>query len=158
MVTGTGANLPADVYPPPVATLQAIGLDDRGCPNPAGVEGEAVLDAAAALAVMRAYFSADPATAQQARDPVLWPAGDSATTPLPEAELQPEWFEPPWPAAESPYAGVLRTHCGEETLAASWTVVYCRGDCNAPRLSVSLMEDYFLLRRAGRWLVWYVWP
>jgi hypothetical protein len=154
LVTGTGASLPADVYAPSVATLQAIGLVDRGCPNPAGVEAETVLDAEAALAVMRAYFSGDPATAQQARDPVLWPAGGFTTTPLPDEELHPAWFQPPRPAAQSRFAGVLQTHPGEQALAASWRVVYCREEGDAPRLSASLMEDYFLLRRAGQWLVW----
>ncbi len=152
------ATLSTDIWPPPVATLQAIGLEDRGCPNPAGVEADSTLTADEALDVMRAFFSDDPIVALQARDPALWPAGTFAPPALTEEELQASWFQPPRPAAESPYAGALRVHCGEETLAASWTVVYCRGQCDAPALSASLMEDYFLLRRSGEWLVWYVWP
>jgi hypothetical protein len=148
---------PPDIYPSPAPTVQPIAFDDgQLCPSAEGLEEKDALPLEIAIKVITAYFSGDPDTARRASDPAHWALIPNLT--LPAEQLQPEWFEAPKPGQESPYAGLAKTLCGQDTLDRSWWVVYCAAPCAQPNRSASLANDFFFIHRREQWLVWFMYP
>ena len=151
------ATFPPDVYPSPAPPQQAIAFDDRQlCPSADGLEAKEALPLESAIEAVTAYFSGNTASARGASDPAHWALIPDLT--LPAEQLQPDWFEAPQPASASPYATLVKTLCGQETLDRSWWVVYCAAQCAQPNRSASLANDFFFLHRKGHWLVWFMYP
>jgi hypothetical protein len=144
-----------EVYLPPSPPVGATGFE-QGCPNLIGLEKADELPLDAAIELVSSYFSGDRDKARHASDPAHWDL--LITAQVPQEQLAPDWFEAPEPARQSPYAGLLRTQCGQEALDLSWTAVYCAAPCSQPGISASLMNDFFFVRRRGQWLIWFVYP
>jgi len=161
-----GPTLPPEIYPSPLPLRPGVIVSGvQGCPNPQGLE-TIPLSKEEALAVLRAATSGDPETVRQAHDPSHWAQIDwarlatPATPALPaEARIPPERVTDPRPAGESPYGELIANMCGREVLARSWWVVVCAGPCaEALQAAPALNAHFFLIRRQGRWLIWWVYP
>ena len=148
--------LPTAVYLPPSPTLAEGGALLGGCPNPAGLEDVDGIPDDGAVALVNDFRSGDCERARQAADPALWPIlGQCQGRPEP---VTASWLDgPAQPARESPYVTSLAHQCGEDLVEASWDLRVCPGPCSS-NSSESLKEDYFLLSRAGRLLIWALWP
>lgn len=158
--------MPPEIYPSPLPLRPGVIVPGvQGCPNPQGLE-TTPLSKEEALAVLRAATSGDPETVRQAYDPSHWAQIDwarlatPATPALPaEARIPPERVTDPRPAGESPYGELIANMCGREVLARSWWVVVCAGPCaEALQAAPALNAHFFLIRRQGRWLIWWVYP
>ncbi|MBW8012253.1 MAG: hypothetical protein FVQ83_13620 [Chloroflexi bacterium] len=147
---------PTAVYPPPLPALAEGGAILAGCPNPAGLEELERVSSSTAIMLLEGLWSDDEELTQRAADPALWP--NLADISPREVRPQLSWLDGPVvPASESPFASSLMHQCGETLVKASWTFTVCPSEC-MDNSSASLKEDYFLISRAGRLLIWAVWP
>jgi hypothetical protein len=110
------------------------------------VDAQSELPVDTALQLINALRSGDLDTFKQASDQSYWPAPQtvlSSRENVNPADIQVH------PAVQTPYDGLIRTGCGQETLDLSWWVEVGAG---------ALGEHYFLINRAGTWLVWASYP
>ncbi len=140
-------NYPGDVYPSPLPFLQPVnGITTRGCPDLTEVKTQTELPVDTALQLINALRSGDIDAFKEASDQSYWPTPHteiSSRENVNPADIQVH------PAVQTPYDGLIRTGCGQETLDLSWWVEVGTG---------ALGEHYFLINRAGTWLVWASYP
>jgi hypothetical protein len=140
-------NYPADIYPSPLPFLQPVnGITASGCPDLTDVKAQTELPVDTALQLINALRSGDMDTYKQVSDQTYWPAPQTVLTShesVNPADIQVH------PAIDTPYDGLIRTGCGQETLDLSWWVEVGTG---------ALGEHYFLINRSGTWLVWASYP
>jgi hypothetical protein len=147
-------DFPKEIYPPPLPVSTEIGMI-VACPNPAGVEKTAELDRDSALEVVNSFWgSRDVEAKRRLTDPAFWPLLSAGLTGNPqgpdEVDVQ--------PANASPYAQLLASGCGDETLESTWWVESCPGPCSQAEVtSPALIGHLFLIRREGQWLLWAVY-
>jgi len=151
---------PEMIYPPPLEpNPEVIVAGGRGCPNLKGVE---LPDKPAEEELFSAVFSKFRQTEEgdlELSDRAFWPIVKADWKGWRERGYQPERISIDqlisMPASESAYAGLVRNYCGEETLELSWCVaVKPKG---APQIedAPSLTRYYYLIKRSGRWLIWF---
>ncbi len=140
-------NYPADIYPSPLPFVQPVnGITASGCPDLTDVKAQTELPVDTALQLINALRSGDINAFEAASDRSYWLSSQTVLSPRENAiaaDIQVH------PAIETPYDGIIRTGCGQETLDLSWWVEVGTG---------ALGEHYFLINRAGTWLVWASYP
>ncbi len=138
---------PADIYPSPLPFLHPVnGITANGCPDLTDVKAQTDLPVDTALRLINALRSGDLDSFKQASDQSYWPSSQTVLSPQENAiaaDIQVH------PAVQTPYDGLIRTGCGQETLDLSWWVEVGTG---------ALGEHYFLINRSGTWLVWASYP
>lgn len=134
---------PADIYPPPKSFLEPVnGITTNGCPDLTNVGTESNLPSESAIQLINSLRSGELDTYKKASDQTYWPAPQAILTTrenVNPADIQVH------PAVQTPYDGLIRTGCGQETLDLSWWVEVGTG---------ALGEHYFMINRSGTWLVW----
>ncbi len=157
--TPVSAVFPTDIYPPPVPVAPGVIISPMAtsCPDPDGLEQTQELPASAVNEVFRSLASGDLDTMRRVTDLAYWPY-------LPDhgvgtaRQFSEDMLEKPQPASKSPYADLVGNACGRKTLELSWWVKACPGTCSDPNVARAsdLMAHFYLIRRAGHWLVWAV--
>jgi hypothetical protein len=161
--TGMGwlkAGLPpaptSTLAPAPLPFLQPVnGIITSGCPDLRGVAPESQLPPKTALAVLKLLTSGDLNSFHAASDRTLWealPGGLTLQSPLQGENIEVH------PGVQSPYAGLIKTGCGQPTLDASWYVRQCAGECADPNRFLALDVHFFLINRQDHWLTWAAYP
>jgi hypothetical protein len=140
-------DFPSDIYPPPKPFLKPVnGITTNGCPDLTNVGAETDLPSDTAVQLIDALRSGDLETFKKASDQTYWPAPQEVLTN--RENVNPIDIQI-HPAIQTPYDGLIRTGCGQETLDLSWWVELGTG---------ALGEHYFLINRSGTWLVWASYP
>ncbi len=143
----SAGNYPSEIYPSPLPFRQPInGITTSGCPDLTAVKAQSDLPIDTALQLVNSLRSGDLDTINQASDQTYWPSRQTVLSPRENAiaaDIQVH------PATQTPYDGLIRTGCGQETLDLSWWVEVGTG---------ALGEHYFLINRSGNWLVWASYP
>jgi hypothetical protein len=140
-------DFPADIYPPPKPFLKPVnGITTNGCPDLANVGTETDLPIETAIQLIDALRSGDLETFKKASDQTYWPAPQTVLSPYENVNADDIQVHP---AIQTPYDGLIRTGCGQETLDLSWWVEVGTG---------ALAEHYFLINRSGTWVVWASYP
>lgn len=138
---------PQDIYPPFTPFLnQVSGLTANGCPDLIHVEPVEDLPVEVAVEALNGIRSGDLDTIKRSADTSYWPPEGKRVGkrgPVKADKLQVH------PAVQTPYDGLIRTGCGQETLDVSWWVQVG---------SLALAEHYFLISRQRHWLVWASYP
>ncbi len=134
-------------HPSPLPFLQPVnGITASGCPDLTDVKAQTDLPVDTALQLINALRSGDLRAFEAASDRSYWPSSQTVLSPRENAiaaDIQ------VYPATQTPYDGIIRTGCGQETLDLSWWVEVGTG---------ALGEHYFLINREGNWLVWASYP
>jgi hypothetical protein len=134
-------------HPSPLPFLQPVnGITTSGCPDLTDVKAQTELPVDTALQLINALRSGDINAFEAASDQSYWPSSQTVLSPRENAiaaDIQVH------PAIQTPYDGLIRTGCGQETLDLSWWVEVGTG---------ALGEHYFLIDRSGNWLVWASYP
>lgn len=138
---------PEAVYPPARPFLEEpfsanMWITGYGCPNPAGLES-AEPTAETVESAIETVRSGDLYLLRRRSDPAYWPA-TGLSLAWASGGVSPSQITIT-PASESPRAGLIERACGPEALAASWHAQVNGLDPN---------DEFFLIRRGGRWLVW----
>jgi hypothetical protein len=140
-------DFPASIYPPPKPFLKPVnGITTNGCPDLADVGTKTDLPSDTVIELIDALRSGDLEIFKKASDQTYWPAPQVVLTNrenVNPTEIQIH------PAIQTPYDGLIRTGCGQETLDLSWWVDVGTG---------ALGEHYFLINRSDTWLVWASYP
>jgi hypothetical protein len=135
------------IHPSPLPFLQPVnGITASGCPDLTDVKVQTELPVDTALQLINALRSGDINAFEAASDRSYWPSSDTVLSPRENAiaaDIQVH------PAIQTPYDGIIRTGCGQETLDLTWWVEVGTG---------ALGEHYFLINRYGNWLVWASYP
>ncbi len=135
------------IHPSPLPFLQPVnGITASGCPDLTDVKAQDELPLDTALQLINALRSGDINAFEAASDQSYWPSSQTVLSPRENAiaaDIQVH------PAIQTPYDGIIRTGCGQETLDLSWWVEVGTG---------ALGEHYFLINRDGNWLVWASYP
>ncbi|HEX9311705.1 MAG TPA: hypothetical protein VGA30_02620, partial [Actinomycetota bacterium] len=152
---------PPSIYPT-AASFPAWG-NPGGCPSPDGLEQPEAGAPAQILPHLSRLgtesFDTDLSLADRAYWPILQTTWSSGELPGRVRTLTPEGVVS-GPAAESPYAGLVRGNCGRRTLDLSWWVAVCpvgTRPCSL-RDAPALTEHFLLVDRRGSWLVWFAYP
>lgn len=135
------------IHPSALPFLQPVnGITASGCPDLSDVKAQTELPVDTALQLINALRSGDLNAFEAASDRTYWPSPQTILSPRETAiaaDIQVH------PAIQTPYDGLIRTGCGQETLDLSWWVEVGTG---------ALGEHYFLINRSGNWLVWASYP
>ncbi len=135
------------IHPSALPFLQPVnGITASGCPDLTDVKAQTELPIDTALQLINALRSGDIRAFEAASDQTYWPSPQTVLSPRENAiaaDIQVH------PAIQTPYDGIIRTGCGQETLDLSWWVEVGTG---------ALGEHYFLINRDGNWLVWAGYP
>ncbi len=140
-------DFPADIYPPPLPFQKPVnGIEMSGCPDLTGVEQANDLSSQDAAEAINTLLSGDPQAFRQGSDQTYWNSSQAnapAQVPLQAKDVQANH------ASLAPYADLIKVGCGQETLDRSWWVEIGSG---------ALASHFFLIDRAGHWLVWSSYP
>jgi hypothetical protein len=140
-------DFPAAIYPPLKPFLKPVnGITTSGCPDLANVSTKTDLPSDTAIQLIDALLSGDLEKFKKASDQTYWLAPQVVLTN--SENVNPTQIQI-HPAIQTPYDGLVRTGCGQETLDLSWWVEVGTG---------ALGEHYFLINRSDTWLVWASYP
>jgi len=142
-----------EVYPPALPLQFGAWPATGGCPNLANVEDYAALLPEVATDVLQNMATGDTLTEFQWTDPAYWPV---MVNPFSGQDVSQDWIRQIMRAEDSPYAGIVKSQCGEEVLKLSWYVQACPGPCQTSGSSEALMVNLLLIAR-WQWLIWALW-
>ncbi|WP_460040011.1 hypothetical protein [Thermaerobacter litoralis] len=157
------ASLPSDIFPPPVPAQHDGFSLAAACPNPAGLERVSHADVSDLIDSVSDHLMAiargDKDAARKTADQSFWPILDSMLANQNHAADEAEGLDKSrvaefGPASEAPHTELIRNHCGEDTLEASWWIQTLPREADGATASMSLRGNFYLIRRNGHWLVW----
>lgn len=123
-----------------------------GCPNPKGLQDpmDSLPSDELIATLMTELLSGDELRAKKVSDRALWPV---IPKPTQAQVVTVDWIKNQGPARDAGFAGLVKGHCGEDTLAKSWWVNLCAGPCGGGGF-LAIETHAFLILRNQQWLVW----
>jgi hypothetical protein len=137
----------------PATARPAWGLQS-GCPAPGFTQAE---PSNGQLSNEISQILADPRTAFVDTDPTFWPVLSQELPSSSHPGLSNAMITAP--AAESPYADLIKNHCGSAAENMSWWVQVCPSSASSTCTSnPGLVSHWFFIDRSGQWVVWLIYP
>lgn len=152
---------PESIYPPPVGSFKHPVSGGYGCPNLQGVEVPKPKSKQELFSVIFRFGQTregDLELSDRAFWPVVeedWKLRNGKAQEQPRAEKITLDQIVSMPAAASPYADLIRNNCGAKTLELSWCVAVLPPGARRIEDAPSLTRYYYLIKRSGRWLIWF---
>jgi hypothetical protein len=140
------SSFPRSLYPPPTRHPR-WGLAEE-CASTDGVDEPGAHAAAQAIGTVE-HLTGDARHDRRYSDPAFWPMLNEDTKPA----VGPGEAILASPARTSPYAELVRNNCGPRLVQLSVRVLV--GNEHA---APALTREYWVIKRGGRWLVWFTYP
>jgi len=151
-------NFPESIYPPPLKpNPNVIVTGGGGCPNLQGVE-VAKPSKEELFVLFSKLGQTTKEGALELSDRAFWPVLEEAWERGGEGGLVKVLSIEQivlMPAIESPYADLVRNYCGDKTLELSWCVAVLPEVAHKIEDAPGLTSYYYIIKRSGRWLIWF---
>lgn len=151
--TATVTLWPEEIYPQALPKQgEGAWQATDGCPNLAGLQDplDSLPSDELIATMMTELLSGVEMRAKKVSDRALWPV---IPMPTETQVVTVDWIKNQGPAGYAEFAGLVKDHCGEDTLAKSWWVNLCAGPCGGGGF-LAIETHAFLILRNQQWLVW----